>query len=182
MRGRFMKQTKLKKLTLIAIFAAIMCVCAVISLPLVVPITLQTLFLCLSVGLLGTKRAVAVVLVYIFMGLLGLPVFAGLQGGVGALFSNTGGYIIGFLPFVFIKGLTQKLFKNRFFSAFVSSILGFIGLYIIGSIWFCIVYYKEITFTLYISSLVFSVLPFILPDILKALISAIIEKRLKNKF
>lgn len=177
-----MKQTKLKNLTLIALFAALMCVSAVISIPLPIPIALQTLFLCLSVGLLGIKRSVAVVIIYIFMGLLGLPVFSGLQGGIAALFSNTGGYILGFLPFVFVKGLTKKLFKNSLVSAFVSSLLGLIPLYITGSIWFCFIYYKTFNIVTFISSLSISVAPFILPDIIKAFVSAIIEKRLESKF
>ena len=177
-----MKQIKLKNLTITAIFAALICLSGVISVPFIVPITLQTLFISLCVGLLGTKRAIFAVSAYIFLGLLGLPVFAGMQGGVGALFSNTGGFILGFLPFVIIKGITQKLFKNNLWGNALSSFFGLLALYLIGSIWFCVIYYGSIDFATYISSLSLSVLPFILPDIIKIFISAIIEKRLKNKF
>lgn len=177
-----MKQSTLKNLTVTALFAALICLSGVISVPFIIPITLQTLFISLSVGLLGTKRALFAVGAYIFLGLLGLPVFAGMQGGVSALFSNTGGFILGFIPFVLIKGVTQKLFKKDFWGSLFSSLFGLIVLYLLGSIWFCFIYYGGINFATYISSLLLSVLPFIVPDFIKIFVAALIEKRLNNKF
>lgn len=177
-----MKKPNLKNLTLMALFAALMCASAIISVPLIIPITLQTLVVCLCCELLGSKKATIVYLVYMAIGLLGLPVFSGFKGGAAALFSNTGGFIFGFLAFIIIKGLTKKLFKNELISFVASSILGLIALYIIGSIWFCFVYYNSFSLPIYISSLLVSVLPFILPDILKIIIAAIISKRIKKFF
>ncbi len=177
-----MKKLKLKNLTLIALFAALICVSAIISIPFVVPITMQTLLISLCVGLIGTKRAFFAVLTYVFIGVLGLPVFAGLQGGVAALFNNTGGFILGFLGFVVIKGVTQKHFKTGVWGSFFSGLMGLIPLYIIGSVWFCFIYYGSINLPTYISSLAVSVLPFILPDIIKIFIASLIEKRIKKFF
>ena len=116
-----MKKSNLKNLTLIALFAALLCASAIIYIPLVVPITLQTLIICLCAELLGTKKTVTVYLVYLIIGLLGLPVFSGFNGGIAALFSNTGGFIIGFLAFILVKGLTKKLFKKGYVSSIISS-------------------------------------------------------------
>lgn len=177
-----MKKPNLKNLTLMALFAALLCASAIISVPLIIPITLQTLVVCLCCELLGTKKALIVYFVYMAIGFLGLPVFSGLNGGFAALFSNTGGFIIGFLPFIIIKGLTKKLFKNELVSFIASSIFGLVALYIIGSLWFAFIYYNSFSLPLYVSSLAVSVLPFILPDIIKITVAAIISKRIKKFF
>jgi biotin transport system substrate-specific component len=177
-----MKKSNLKNLTLIALFAALLCASAIIYIPLVVPITLQTLVICLCCELLGTKKAMVVYLVYIAIGFLGLPVFSGFNGGITALFSNTGGFIVGFLAFILVKGLTKKLFKKGYVSSIVSSALGLVALYFIGSVWFTFIYFGEFSLPLYLSSLALSVLPFILPDVLKIIVAGIIAKRIKKFF
>ncbi len=91
---------KVKDMTLIAMFAAIMAVCSWISIPAPVPFTLQTMAVFLAVGLLGGKRGTIAVAIYILLGAVGLPVFAGFSGGLGTLLGLTGGYIFGFLAYV----------------------------------------------------------------------------------
>ena len=81
----------------IAVFAVIMAVCSWISVPYVVPFTLQTFAVFLAVGVLGGKRGTLAVLIYILLGCVGLPVFAGFSGGIGVVLGSTGGYIVGFL-------------------------------------------------------------------------------------
>lgn len=177
-----MKKTNLKNLTLMALFSALMCASAIIYIPLVVPITLQTLIIALCCDVLGTKKSIAVYLVYLAIGFCGLPVFSGFNSGVSALFSNTGGFVIGFLVFIIIKGLAKNILKNEKISSFVSSLLALVPLYIIGSVWFCFIYYGSLSLPLYISSLAVSVLPFILPDILKIAVAIFISKRIKKFF
>ena len=92
-----MQQSKTRDIVFIGIFAALIAICSWISIPTTVPFTLQTMGVFTAVGLLGGKRGSLAVLVYILLGLVGLPVFAGFSGGVGVLFGTTGGYIIGFL-------------------------------------------------------------------------------------
>lgn len=94
-----MQQNKTRDIVFIGIFAALIAICSWISIPTTVPFTLQTMGVFTAVGLLGGKRGSLAVLVYILLGLVGLPVFAGFSGGVGVLFGTTGGYIIGFLAF-----------------------------------------------------------------------------------
>ena len=81
----------------IAMFAVVMAVCAWISIPAAVPFTLQTLGVFLAVGMLGGKRGTLAVLIYLLLGAVGMPVFAGFNGGLGYMLGATGGYIVGFV-------------------------------------------------------------------------------------
>ncbi len=85
-----MQQNKTRDIVFIGIFAALIAICSWISIPTTVPFTLQTMGVFTAVGLLGGKRGSLAVLVYILLGLVGLPVFAGFSGGVGVLFGTTG--------------------------------------------------------------------------------------------
>ena len=80
----------------IALSAALMAVCSWISIPAAVPFTLQTFAVFLTTGLLGGRRSTIAVMLYIFLGAVGLPVFSGFSGGIGHLIGPTGGYIFGF--------------------------------------------------------------------------------------
>ena len=80
-----------------ALFAALIAICSWISIPTAVPFTLQTFAVFLALGVLGGKLGTLSVAVYLLLGAVGLPVFAGFQGGLGALLGATGGYLAGFL-------------------------------------------------------------------------------------
>lgn len=87
-------------LTYIALFSVLMAVCAWISIPMpkpLVPFTLQTFAVFSAMTALGGRRGLYAVTVYLLLGAVGLPVFAGFQGGASVLLGSTGGYIIGFL-------------------------------------------------------------------------------------
>ena len=86
-----------------AIGAALIAVCAWISIPAEVPFTLQTFAIFAVCGLLGGRRGTVSVLVYLLLGAVGLPVFSGFRGGLGALLGTTGGYILGFLALALEK-------------------------------------------------------------------------------
>lgn len=81
----------------IGLFVAVMAICSWISIPATVPFTLQTFAVFMAVGLLGGKRGTIAVLTYVLLGAIGVPVFAGFSGGIGALLGNSGGYIVGFI-------------------------------------------------------------------------------------
>jgi len=82
----------------IAIFAAIISICAQIRIPLAggVPFTLQTTGVALAGVILGPKKGVVSVIIYILLGAVGAPVFNGLQGGIAVVFGPTGGFILSF--------------------------------------------------------------------------------------
>ena len=89
----------------ISISAALIALCAWLSVPAAIPFTMQTFAVVAAAGTLGARRGAAALGLYILLGALGLPVFSGFQGGVGALLGAAGGYIVGFLPAAAIAGL-----------------------------------------------------------------------------
>ena len=90
-------KSKTYDLVYIAVFAVLMAVCSWISVPTAVPFTLQTFAVFMAVGVLGGRRGTMAVALYIILGAVGVPVFAGMTGGIGILTGTTGGYIVGFL-------------------------------------------------------------------------------------
>ena len=88
-------RSKTYDMAYIAIFAVLMAICSWISIPMAVPFTLQTFGVFMAVGVLGGKRETFAVLIYILLGAVGVPVFAGFSGGIGVLLNTTGGYIVG---------------------------------------------------------------------------------------
>ena len=68
------------------------------------PVTLQTFGVALMGAVLGRRTGTLSILVYLMMGLVGLPVFAGFHGGAGVLAGPTGGFLIGFVPMAFCCG------------------------------------------------------------------------------
>lgn len=119
---------------LIAMFAILTAVGAMISIPIPpVPITLQFLMCLLSGAILGSKRGAMSQILYVFMGLVGLPIFAGGKGGIGHIMSPTFGYLIGFIVCAFIVGKAVEVSKE--FSAirvFIGGMIGLLMTYAIG--------------------------------------------------
>ena len=90
-------RSKTYEITMTALMAAVTCILAPLSIPIgPVPISFTNLAIYLSLYLLGWKRGTISYLIYLLIGLIGLPVFSGFTGGVGKLAGPTGGYIIGF--------------------------------------------------------------------------------------
>lgn len=76
---------------------ALLLVCSQLTIPLpMIPLTLQTLVVGLLASILPLRYSLQTILVYLLLGFIGLPVFANFKGGLGVLFSNTGGYLLGF--------------------------------------------------------------------------------------
>ncbi|MEG1243616.1 MAG: biotin transporter BioY, partial [Oscillospiraceae bacterium] len=136
------KHLKTIEIVYIALFATIMAVCSWISIPATVPFTLQTFGVFCAVGLLGGKRGTISVAVYILLGFIGVPVFAGFSGGIGVLFGATGGYIIGFIFSALIYWLTTKMFGQKTVVMAIAMFLGLLGCYAFGTAWFMMIYAK----------------------------------------
>ncbi len=126
---------KIKDLTLSAVFAGIMCTLAPVSIPIgLVPLSLASLLVCLSGGILGLKKGTASVLIYIALGAFGLPVFSGFEGGLQKITGVTGGYILGYIPMVVIIGImTEKLRKRWAYP--LSMTLGMAVCHVLGTAW-----------------------------------------------
>ena len=175
-----MTHSKTYDMTITAVFAAVIGICSWISIPSGVPFTMQTFAVFLACGVLGGKRALGAVLIYIFLGAIGLPVFAGFQSGPGVLFGVTSGYIIGFIAIALIMWAVEKAFGNSLRVLGVSMVIGFIACYIFGSFWFMILY-TQTTGPISFSAVIgMCVAPFIIPDLIKIALALILTKKFKR--
>lgn len=162
------------------IAVALIAVCAWISLPIGnVPFTLQTFAVAFVGAVLGWKRGLAAVFIYILMGLMGIPVFSSFSAGPSALFGPTGGYIFGFLFLALLPALFKLLpVKRHALRAglfFAAGILGTIFCYTFGTVWFVTVYSCT-----YAYALTLCVLPFIVPDLIKLLLASVLAVRFER--
>ena len=176
------KRFKTIDLAYIGIFAALIAVCSWISIPLpTVPITLQTMGVCITAGLLGTKRGTLTVIVYILLGLIGVPVFSGFSSGIGVLAGATGGYIIGFIFTALIVGVMLKLLGKKVWVYILSMIIGIADCYAFGTAWFMIYNNSRGDAVSLVMALGWCVTPFIIPDLVKIAVAAVLCRRL-NKY
>ena len=162
----------------IALFAALISICAWISIPTTVPFTLQTFAVCLTAGLLGMKRGTLTIVVYLLLGAIGLPVFAGFQGGLGSLLGTTGGYLIGFLFTALIVGFISDRFGRKLPAVAAAMVVGLAVCYAFGTVWFLLLYIKNTGPVGIGTVLSWCVIPFIIPDIIKAAVAALLTSRL----
>ncbi|MBQ9037330.1 MAG: biotin transporter BioY, partial [Erysipelotrichaceae bacterium] len=145
-----------------------------ISVPLssLVPISLATLTVMLAGVLLGSKEGTLSVIIYLLLGMVGLPVFAGYSSGPTVLFGVTGGFLFGYIPLAFISG--QATEKNDNKSMILGMLIGNVVLYVIGTIWFMIYLKASLG-----KALAACVIPFLPGDIIKMIIVCLIAPRIK---
>lgn len=180
-----MKMTAVKKTTtrdiiLCALFAALIAIGAFIRIPIpYVPITFQAFFVLLAGFLLGPKYGTISMLLYIAIGLLGLPVFTE-GGGVMYVLKPTFGYLIGFALTAFVAGWrTQKIKKLSVKNLFLSGMLGMVPAYIIGTLYFYLIMNFVLQTPMALWAVLWSCVIIFLPaDILRCLLAAWLAKRL----
>ena len=178
MAGSGTKKLRSVDMAYIALFAALMAVCSWISIPATVPFTLQTFGVFLAVSVLGGRRGTLAVLVYLLLGTIGIPVFAGFQGGIGCLLGTTGGYIIGFLFSALVMWAMERLPFDRKWTLTLSMVVGLVVCYAFGTAWFMWVYAKKAGEIGLMTALGWCVFPFIIPDLVKIALARIISRRL----
>ena len=162
---------ELKSMVLMALFAALTCVLAPMSVPIgPVPISLTNLVIYFSVFVLGWKRASITYLVYLLLGIAGLPVFSGFEGGIGKVAGPTGGYLVGFILMTILCGLFAEIETEnnilKYVYGFIGMVLGTAAAYAFGTAWFC---YS--TSTGLWAALTICVFPFIIGDVIKIVIA-----------
>ncbi|MBR1864591.1 MAG: biotin transporter BioY [Ruminococcus sp.] len=171
-----------KEMAFTAMMAAVIAICSWISVPIgEVPVTLQTFGVFCAVGLLGGKLGLFSVLVYVLLGAVGVPVFAGFTGGVGILLGSTGGYIIGFIFIALIYWAAEALFGNKFnmVIGIIAMAIGTAVCYTFGTAWFITVYSRKAEIDIS-TALEWCVTPFLLPDCVKMAAAVLITYRLKK--
>lgn len=146
-----------------SLFAALTAVGAYISIPVgPVPIVLQNLFILLCGLLLGSNWGSASVLLYLFLGAIGLPVFAGGTGGIAHFAGPTGGYLIAYLPAVFVIGLISERKNPSVLFDLLALVTGSLIIYALGVSWL-----KIVTGMSFMKSLSVGMFPFLFGDVLK---------------
>jgi biotin transport system substrate-specific component len=156
-----------------SLLAALIAAGAFISVPIgPVPIVLQNMFVLLAGLLLGSRWGLAAVGIYLLAGACGLPVFAGGTGGIGRFAGPTGGYLIGYLPAVFIVGLLSKYEKTVL--DIIGMILGTFIIYSVGVIWL-----QWITDMALSNALAVGMYPFLIGDALKIAAAVTIAKAIR---
>lgn len=149
-------------MALAGVMAAVLCVLAPLSIPVgPVPISCATLLFYLALYGLGWKLASVSCLIYILLGVVGMPVFAGYRGGFAVLAGPTGGYIAGYLPLVLVAGLILDRWSARWIQL-LGLVAGTALCYLMGTAWFC-----WSTGTGLEGALLLCVFPFLPGDLLK---------------
>lgn len=172
-------RSKTYDMVYIAVFTVLIAVCSWISIPAAVPFTLQTFAIFLAVTVLGGKRGTLAVVVYILLGITGIPVFAGFTGGVHILAGNTGGYIIGFIFSALVMWAMEAMLGKKLWVQALTMIIGLALCYAFGTIWFMVVYTRNAGAVGLVTVLGWCVIPFVIPDLIKVALALAMGKRLK---
>lgn len=161
-----------------ALFTVLIVVCAWITVPLTVPFTLQTFGVFAALGTMGGRRGTYAVAAYLLLGLAGLPVFSGFQGGPGVLLGTTGGYILGFLVSAALYwAVTARLGRRPAVMA-AAMALGLAVCYAFGTAWFLVAYARTAGPMGLWAALGLCVFPFVAPDLLKIALAMLLSHRL----
>lgn len=169
--------TNIRFLTTTALMTAVICILAPLSIPIgPVPISLTNLAIYFTMYILDTKRGTVALIIYLLLGLAGLPIFSGFAGGPQKLFGPTGGYIIGFIPMAIITGLAvDRFYKKRILCIAVMEASTWIC-YLFGSAWLMVS--MKITFK---AALMAGVIPFIIIDLVKMILAGIFGPVLRER-
>ena len=178
-----MQRNKIQNLTMIALMAAILCIAGPFVIPFgMVPMSLANMVIYLTIILLDKKKATISVVIYLLIGFVGLPVFAGFTGGAGKLLGPTGGYLIGYLALSGIAGMILETYDKEKSVGQLKMIqmlslgVGTLGLYLVGTVWLMIQSNLSI-----VSALSIGVLPFVVFDIMKIVAAVVLGNSIKRR-
>jgi biotin transport system substrate-specific component len=160
----------------VALLAALTAIGAWIVIPLPfteVPVTLQVFFVLLAGALLGPFFGALSQIVYLLLGAFGLPVFAGGASGIGVIAGPTGGYLIGFILAAFCIGLLLQLLGRKFYWYLLAMLFGILIIYIFGVLQLACVNRLSL-----VKAILLGAAPFIVVDIIKAVLAALAAERL----
>ena len=162
-------------MTRAALMAAVTAVAAQISVPLFpVPFTLQVLAVVLSGLLLGSRYGALAQAIYVLLGVVGVPVFAGFKGGLGVVLGPTGGYLISYPVAAAIAGLAAYTVRNAsrrraLWTSLLAGTAALAVIYLFGATWLAVV--TKLPFA---AALAQGVLPFVAFDLIKVAMAALV--------
>jgi biotin transport system substrate-specific component len=168
------------KMILVALFAALIAVGAFIRIPVpLVPFTMQSFFVVLAGMLLGKKLGAASALVYLAVGLIGIPVFTQ-GGGIGYVLKPSFGYLIGFVVGAFVTGaIVRKAENPTFWRLLFAALAGLLAVYAFGVPYFYLLsnYYLGKEMSIW-TTVLYGFIVFVPGDLAKSLVAALIAKRM----
>lgn len=170
--------SKAGQMAVISLMTAILCVLAPLSVTLPtspVPLSMANLVICFTVIILGMKRGVLSVLLYLLLGLAGLPVFSGFTSGIGKLLGPTGGYILGYLLLALILGFFAEHFQNHHSTNALGALLGMLVLYLVGTLWLAL----QLDLSLK-AALFMGVIPYLPTDIIKIVLALFLGAQIRK--
>lgn len=175
-RGEIMKLST-KRLAFIALMAAVTGVLSQIVIPLpftLVPINMATFGVFVAGSVLGAKDGTISLMVYVLVGLIGIPVFSGFGAGPGVIVGPTGGYIIGYIAAAFAIGIIAGKSKS-YTTNIVAMVVGLFLCYALGTIWYIIVTKTDV-----VKAIMLCVVPFLIGDAIKITAASIVSIRVKK--
>ena len=170
-------------LAYIALFAVLMAVCAWITVPLPKPLvqfTMQTFAMFMALLVLGGRRGLYAMVVYLLLGAVGMPVFSGFRGGMGVLLDTTGGYIIGFVAAALVYWLLTVRLGDSLPVKAIACVLGLAVCYAFGTAWFLVLYARTTGPIGVTTALGWCVIPYIIPDLLKLALALLLSGRVRK--
>ena len=183
------KRNRVHRMAVCAIMAAVICVLAPIAVPIgPVPFTVGTLAIYLTAYLLGGVWGTVSTLVYLLVGLVGVPVFSGYMGGPSRLAGPTGGYLVGYLPMALLMGAVVQWSFRRFSGEgkkgiaaaltvqFFGLAAGTAVLYAFGTAWYCIQAEADLS-----AAMAGCVYPFIPIDLIKIAVTLAIGMPVRRR-
>lgn len=170
-----LRTTNTYAMAVTALMTAVTCILAPLSIPIgPVPISLTNFAIYLSLYLLDWKKGTISYILYLLLGLVGLPVFSGFTGGIGKLAGPTGGYIIGFIPMAIIAGIVIDKYTEKWLLCLLAMIVGTIVCYALGTAW--LAYEAKMDM---MAALWAGVIPFIPGDLVKMALAILIAPKIR---
>lgn len=165
-------------LCIIAMAVAVMTICAWITVPFHVNFTLQTFAIFLIAGCFSAEISTSATVIYIVLGIVGVPVFSGFNAGISAIMGPTGGFILSFPFCALIISYFSRSRAATTVRYVLSCILSLALSYIAGACWYTFVFAHGSELSL-ATTAAMCILPFVIPDILKIFLSALVLNRLR---
>jgi biotin transport system substrate-specific component len=165
----------LQQMVYASLFAALTAVGAYIYIPIgPVPIVLQNLFVLLAGLLLGSRWGFTSIGIYLLVGAIGIPVFAGGKGGIAHFLGPTGGYLIGFAISALITGFIAERSNGRTATDILAVVIGSLVTYAFGAPWL-----KVVTGMTWAKALMVGMVPFLPGDALKASAAVVLARSIR---
>lgn len=171
------KRISVYRLCVTALMAAVMCILGPMSIPIgEVPISFTNLVIYLTVFLIGARLGTLSYVVYLLLGMAGLPVFSGYQGGLAKLVGPTGGYLVGFILMAVICGVVVEKSRYSIPWSVAGMALATLIAYAFGTVWFVMMSQCSVGYALTVC-----VLPFLVFDFIKIVLAVALGSEIRKR-